>query len=155
MKHTVALGADPSGFKLKNAIKTAIENEGHTVLDLCADGPMEYSAAACAVSRAVQSGEADRGIAMCGTGMGVSIVCNKHRGVYAALCRDVWDAVRSVTINNTNVLCLGGMITGEYLGCKIASEWLNAEHTDGLTPERAAMAIEEAGRLRELENELY
>ncbi len=155
MKQSVVMAADPCGFDLKNAIKAVLEKEGYPVLDLCPDAPMEYSAAACAVAGTIQRGGADRGIAICGTGMGVSIVCNKHRGVYAALCENLWQAVRSRTVNNANVLCLGGMITGEYLGAQIALAWMQAEHMVGLDPEMQALVQGEADRIVRLEEKLY
>lgn len=155
MPHTVVLGADPCGFDLKNYIKNDLLRRGYDVLDTCPEAPMEYSAAAAAVSAAVQCGQGRRGIAICGTGMGVSIICNKHRGVYAALCQSVWQAVRARTVNNTNVLCLGGMITGEYLGAQIANAWLEAEHLIGLEPEMAAIVSGEFDQIVALEERVY
>lgn len=152
---TIAMAADPFGFSLKNCIRDDLKKKGHTIIDFNPDEPMEYSMAAHKVSMAVQSGQAQRGIAICGTGMGVSIVCNKHRGVYAALCENLWQAVRSRTVNNTNVLCLGGMITGEYLGVQIADAWVNAEHMVGLDPEMAQIVKSEFSRIPALEETLY
>jgi len=155
MQIRVVMAADPCGFALKNAIKSELEKHNYNVIDLCPEAPMEYSAAACAVSKTIQNQEADRGIAICGTGMGVSIVCNKHRGIFAALCENLWQAVRAKTVNNTNVLCLGGMITGEYLGAQIALAWLQAEHLVGLDDEMRELVSEEFHRMAELENTLY
>ena len=132
-----------------------MEKKGHTFVDFCPDAPMEYSAAAHEVSKAVQNGSVDRGIAICGTGMGVSIICNKHRGVYAALCENLWQAVRAKTVNNTNVLCLGGMITGEYLGAQMVDAWLDADHLVGLDPEMADIVKGEFNRIPMLEEKLY
>ena len=155
MRYKVVIAADPFGFNLKNAIVEDLKKHGHTVIDLCPDEPMEYSQAAHQVSRTVQTKEADRGIAICGTGMGVSIICNKHRGIYAALCEDRWQAERSKTVNNTNVLCLGGMYTGEFYGVEIVNAWLNAEHLSGLDPEMKEIVKGEFDRIPNMEESLY
>ena len=155
MGYRVVIGADPCGFRLKNYLVENLKKHGHTVIDLCPDSPMEYSQAAHQVSRTVQAKEADRGIAICGTGMGVSIICNKHRGIYAALCEDRWQAERSKTVNNTNVLCLGGMYTGEYYGAEIVNAWLDAQHLEGVDPEMKDIVKGEFDRIPRMEELLY
>lgn len=155
MAYKIAIAADPYGFSLKNYIKKDLEKKGHVFLDFSPDEPMEYSMAAHKVAEAVQRKEVDRGIAICGTGMGVSIVCNKHRGVYACLCENLWQAVRAKAVNNTNVLCLGGMITGEYYGAQIANAWIDAEHLVGLDPEMAEIVKGEFARIPAMEEKLY
>ena len=104
----IIMGADPAGFELKNAIKEDLLKRGYDVTDIDPDTPVLFQDAAKAVARGVQSKEYERGIAICGTGMGVSIICNKHRGVYAALCESIYQARRAKVVNNTNVLCMGG-----------------------------------------------
>ena len=95
------------------------------------------------------------GIAICGTGMGVSIICNKHRGVYAALCESIYQARRAKVVNNTNVLCMGGFIIGNEMGREMARAWLEAEHMVGLDPEMARIVEKEFDELVEFENEMY
>ena len=151
----VIMGADFGGYDLKEAVKKDLTEHGYEITDVSPDGPISYQDAAKPVAKGVQSGEYERGIAICGTGMGVSIIANKFRGVYAALCEGVYTAVRSKTINNTNVLCMGGFITGPYLGCKIANAWLEAEHLMGLDPAEKEKCGKESLAIPEAEKEAY
>lgn len=151
----VIMGADFGGYDLKEAVKKDLITKGYEVTDVSPDGPITYQDAAKMVAKGVQSKEYERGIAICGTGMGVSIIANKFRGVYAALCEGVYTAVRSKTINNTNVLCMGGFITGPYLGCKIANAWLEAEHLQGLDPAEKEKCGKESLAIPEAEEEAY
>jgi len=130
-KMKVVLGADECGFPLKQAIREALIERGYEVNDTNPDNPVLFHIAAKAVAGAVASGEYDRGIVMCGTGMGVSIIANKHRGVYAALCESVYTARRARVVNKTNVLCMGGMIVGNIMGVDMALAWLEAEYLEG------------------------
>lgn len=151
----VIMGADFGGYDLKEAVKKDLIAHGYDVTDVSPDGPITYQDAAKMVAKGVQSKEYDRGIALCGTGMGVSIIANKFRGVYAALCEGVYTAVRSKTINNTNVLCMGGFITGPYLGCRIANAWLEAEHLQGLEPAEKEKCGMESLEIPKAEAEAY
>lgn len=151
----IIMGADPAGFELKNAIKEDLIQRGYDVYDSNPDAPVLFQVAARAVARGVQSKEYDRGIAICGTGMGVSIICNKHRGVYAALCESIYQARRSKTVNNTNVLCMGGFIIGHELGREMARAWLEAEHMVGLDEKTAKIVAKEFDELVEFEKEVY
>ena len=151
----VIMEADFGGYDLKEAVKKDLISKGYEITDVSPDGPITYQDAAKMVAKGVQSKEYERGIAICGTGMGVSIIANKFRGVYAALCEGVYTAVRSKTINNTNVLCLGGFITGPYLGCKIANAWLEAEHLQGLDPAEKEKCGKESLAIPEAEEEAY
>lgn len=151
----IIMGADPAGFELKNAIKEDLIKRGYNVTDSNPDAPVLFQVAARAVASGVQSKEYDRGIAICGTGMGVSIICNKHRGVYAALCESVYQARRAKTVNNTNVLCMGGFIIGNEMGKEMARVWLEAEHMVGLDPEMAKIVEKEFDELVEFEKEMF
>lgn len=151
----IIMGADAGGFGLKEAIKEDLLKKGYDVTDTNPDGPVLFQDAAKAVAKGVQSKEYDRGIAICGTGMGVSIICNKHRGVYAALCESVYQARRAKTVNNTNVLCMGGMIIGNAMGIEMANAWLEAEHMVGLDPEMARIVEKEFDELVQFEESVY
>ena len=129
--------------------------KGYEITDIDPDTPVLFQDAAVAVARGVQSREYDRGIAICGTGMGVSIICNKHRGVYAALCESLYQAVRAKAVNNTNVLCMGGFIIGNEMGIQMANAWLEAEHMSGLTPEMAKIVEKEYDELVEFEKTVF
>ena len=133
----IIMGADVSGFTLKEAVYTALVERGYDVTDATPVEPLLFQDAAKAVAGPVANGEYDRGIVMCGTGMGVSIIANKHRGVYAALCESVYQARRARVVNNTNVLCMGGMIIGNVMGIDMALAWLEAEYMQGTEGEEA------------------
>ena len=151
----IIMGADPAGFELKNAIKADLLKKGYDITDIDPEAPVLFQEAAVAVAQGVQSREYDRGIAICGTGMGVSIICNKHRGVYAALCESLYQARRAKAGNNTNVLCMGGFIIGNEMGIEMANAWLEAEHMSGLTPEMARIVEKEYDQLVEFEKTVY
>ena len=147
----VIMGADPKGFALKNAVKEALIERGHAVFDATPDEPINFKDAAIAVAKGVQQKQYERGLVFCGSGMGVNIVANKFRGVYCALCESVYTARRAKVINNTNVLAMGGMVMGPEMGVEAALAWLDANHTDGLAPERAEKAKAEFAALVEIE----
>ncbi len=148
---TIILGADPAAYDLKEGIKAYLLAEGHQVSDVTPQGPLPFQEVAVSVATGVQSGAFSRGIALCGTGMGVSIICNKHRGVYAALCESVYQARRAKTVNNTNVLCMGGFIVGTEMGVEMTRAWMEAEHLVGLTPEMATLVQKEFDQLVDFE----
>jgi ribose 5-phosphate isomerase B len=151
----VVIGADGGGFKLKAAIKEDLLKKGVELMDINPDAPILFYDAAKQVSKRVQSKEFERGIVVCGTGMGVSIIANKHKGVYAALVECEYTARRSKVVNNTNVLCLGGMVLGEPNGVAIANSWLNATYMEGLDEEIIKIVKDEFNNLVEFENDVY
>lgn len=151
----IIMGADPAGFDLKNAIKENLLKKGYEITDIDPDSPVLFQEVAAKVARGVQNKEYERGIAICGTGMGVSIICNKHRGVYAALCESLYQARRAKTVNNTNVLCMGGFIIGNEMGIEMANAWIEAEHMSGLTTEMAKIVEKEYDELVEFEKSVY
>lgn len=126
----ITIAADPGGVALKDVIKAHLENQGHTVVDKGSkkDGEVVlYPVVGCAVAEDVQQGKADFGIALCGTGMGVSIVANKHKGVYCAVVESEYTAYNSREINNANMLALGGTNIGSGLGVKVVDTFLNTK----------------------------
>jgi len=151
----IIIGGDRGGFDLKNAIRDHLLEEGYVIVDVDPEEPELFQNVAREVAEGVQRGEYDRGIAICGTGMGVSIICNKHKGVYAALCESVYQARRSRQVNNTNVLCMGGFIIGLEMGRVMADAWLEAEHMEGLTPEMTEIVKNEFNELTALEEEIF
>ena len=151
----VAMGADGAGFALKEAVKADLLKKGYEIIDTNPDEPVLYQYAARAVAGMVQRKEVDRGIIMCGTGMGLSIIANKHEGVYAALCESVYTARRAKVVNNTNVLCMGGFVVGNVLGIEMANAWLEAEHLVGLDDETRKIVEKEFSHIVEYEREAY
>ncbi|MFQ3623342.1 MAG: ribose 5-phosphate isomerase B [Acetobacteraceae bacterium] len=112
--HAVAIGADHAGYPLKAALAEALAAEGTAVLDLGTDGPapVDYPDIAHAVCRAVLCGRARFGLLVCGTGIGMSIAANRHRGIRCALVHDATGARLARAHNDANVLALGARMTG-------------------------------------------
>ena len=136
----VALGSDKSGFLLKEAIKTYLTEQGIEFEDMGTqdlEHGKPYYEAAPVVARAVQSGKFDRGILICGTGMGMSLVDNKFDGIYAACVESVYGAKMCRAINNANILTMGGWIIGPEMGVEMVKAFLNTGFTQDLEPWRA------------------
>jgi len=123
----IALGVDHAAYTYKEAIRREVEALGHTVLDFGTNGPesIDYPCIALAVARAVQHGEAELGLFLCGTGIGGSIAANKVPGIRAALCHETLTARMSRLHNNANVLCIGARVVGLDLTLEIIRTWLN------------------------------
>lgn len=151
----IIMAADRYGLALKNAIREDLEKQGYEIHDVNPDEPMLYQDAACAVAGGIRSGEYDRGFAFCGTGMGVSIICNKHKGVYAALVESVYQARRARQVNNTNVLCMGGFLIGHEMGKEMANAWLQMEHMVDMDPEMAKIVGKEFDALVDTEAKVF
>jgi ribose 5-phosphate isomerase B len=125
----IAVGSDHAGFELKRKIMELLIRGGHEVSDqgsFTVDS-VDYPDLAAAVAKAVQGGEAERGILMCGTGIGMSIAANKFRGVRAAVCHDIETAVLSRQHNDANVLAMAGRGMDHDLAAKMVEEWMKAE----------------------------
>jgi ribose 5-phosphate isomerase B len=125
----IAIGADHAGFALKEELVDYLRAEGHDVIDLGTDNPTEpkdYPDYAETVSRQVLDGSAERGIIVCGSGVGVSIAANKIPGIYAALCHDTYSAHQGVEHDDMNVLCLGSRVIGSALAQELVDAFLKA-----------------------------
>ena len=111
---TVAIASDHAGFALKCALKEELATLGYDVLDLGTDGPLsaDYPDFAYAMTAAIRDGKADRGVLVCGSGIGVSIAANRHPEIRAALVHDAFGARVAREHNNANVICFGGRTTG-------------------------------------------
>ena len=129
----VAVCSDHGGFELKSRLIPFIEGMGHEVRDFgCYDeSSVDYPDFAFPMAEAVARGEFDRGIAVCGTGIGVSICCNKVRGIRCALCGDVLSAELTRRHNDSNVLAMGGRIIGVETGKAITRVWLDTAFDGG------------------------
>lgn len=131
MRLRVALGADHGGFSLKNELSAWLR-EGHEILDLGAhtlDPADDYPDYAEAVAHAVSSDRSQRGILICGSGVGACIAANKIMGVRACLCHDTYSAHQGVEHDNMNVLCLGARVVGLELAKELVTAFLNATFT--------------------------
>jgi ribose 5-phosphate isomerase B len=127
----IAIGADHGGFALKACVARAIEAAGHTVLDCGAahDDPADdYPDFAEGVARAIQAGQAERGVLLCGSGVGISVAANKFAGIRAAICHDAYSARQGVEDDAMNVLCLGGRVIGPELATVLVTTFLAARY---------------------------
>lgn len=129
----IALGSDHGGFELKNHIAEHLKEKGIEFRDygVFDEKSVDYPDCARPVCEAVQSGTADRGILVCGTGIGISIAANKFKGIRAALCSDVYSAKMAKEHNNANIICLGGRVTGRELAFMIVDTWMETEFAGG------------------------
>jgi ribose 5-phosphate isomerase B len=125
----IAIGADHAGFPMKETAIKAVEAAGHTVFDLGTfdSSPVDYPDYALAVGQAVRQGQADRGILLCGSGVGACIAANKLHGIRAGVCHDVYSAHQGVEHDQMNVLCLGARIVGPALIPELVTAFLKAE----------------------------
>jgi ribose 5-phosphate isomerase B len=150
-KLRIAIGTDHAGFSLRKPVLQAIVDSGHEVIDFGAynEDRVDFPDFARKVAEAVQKGEADRGIAMCGSGVGVCIASNKFNGVYASVCHDVYSAHQGVEHDGMNVLCLGGKVIGTELAREIVLAFLRATQNPDpryLARIRKVKVIEEESR---------
>lgn len=124
----IAVACDHAGYPMKAVVLDAVRRAGHTPLDLGVDSsePVDYPDYAEKVGRAIQSGQAERGILICGSGVGACIAANKMTGVYACLCHDVYSAHQGVEHDEMNVLCLGARVIGPELAREIVASFLSA-----------------------------
>ena len=126
---TIVLGADHGGFELKNIIKKHLEGKGYEVIDVGTNAPdsCDYPVFASKACAHVLNGDAALGILVCGTGIGMSIAANKHKGIRAACCSDTFSARLTRLHNNANFLCIGARVVGQGLALDLVDNFLNAE----------------------------
>ena len=151
----IVIGADSYGLALKEAIKAHLGTRLNvTVEDLGvnrSESQTPYYETASSVAKRVSNGLADRGILVCGTGMGMCIIANKHPGVFAAVCENTFAAEKSRSINNSNVLTLGGFVTTPTVAQEIVDTWLNTAFTQGWDAGLQAWLQKSMGDIHELE----
>ncbi len=133
MAKPVAIGSDEAGFQLKILISGLLREEGLEVTDFgCeSEDPVDYPDVAFALAKAVSRGEHDRGILICGTGIGMAITANKVPGVRAAQAHDPYSAERARMSNDAQILALGARVIGPELARSIVRAWLRAEFAGG------------------------
>jgi ribose 5-phosphate isomerase B len=147
----VAIAADHAGFALKRDLIPALRSVGHTVEDLGTHTPepVDYPDTARDVARAVVSGAAERGVLICGSGVGASVAANKVAGIRAGLCHDTYSAHQGVEHDDMNVLVLGARVIGTALAEELVQVFLGARFTHEERHERRLAkirALEEEGR---------
>lgn len=126
----IAIGCDPNGQALKEEIMTYLKDKGITFKDYGSEDII-YGNTAEAVAKDVAAEIYDRGILICGTGIGVSLAANKVPGAYAAPCYDAYSTERSILSNNANILALGFQVIGDKLALRLVDLWLNTEFVTG------------------------
>lgn len=137
----IAIGSDHGGYEYKEQIVSHLKEKGYECVDVgtySADS-CDYPVIARTVTTKITTGEADRGILICGTGIGMSIVANKVKGIRAALCGDTFSARASRAHNNSNVLCLGERVIGINLAMDIVDIWLESKFEGGRHQRRVDM----------------
>lgn len=147
----IAIACDHAGFPLKKDIIDCITTLGYKVLDLGTDStdPVDYPDYAKKLGEAIQQGKAERGILLCGSGIGACIAANKMRGIYAGICHDTYSAHQGVEHDAMNIICLGGRVIGPSLAREVIGAFLAAQYL-GNQPgqERHARRV---GKIRQME----
>jgi ribose 5-phosphate isomerase B len=125
----IVIGSDHAGFPLKATIVEFVKSLGHEVQDVGSydPNPVDFPDIAKAVTGAITGSKADRGLMVCGTGVGASIAANKVKGIRAAVCHDVYSAHQSVEHDDVNVMCIGAQIVGAWLAKDLVAAYLTAE----------------------------
>ncbi|MBU5310706.1 ribose 5-phosphate isomerase B [Tissierella carlieri] len=143
----IGIGSDHGGFELKEYIKEYLDREGISYIDYGTNSieSVDYPDYGKKVSEAVVSKEVDKAIVICGTGIGISIACNKVKGIRCALCGDTYSARMSREHNDANVLALGGRVIGRDLALEIVSIWLKTQFEGGRHEKRVEKISEIEG----------
>ena len=128
----IVIGSDHAGFTMKNAVGDLLRSLGHSVMDVGAfnDNPSDYPDFALLVGNAVLEGKGERGILICGSGVGVSVAANKIKGIRAAVCHDTYSAHQGVEHDDMNVLVLGSRVIGSKLAEDLVKAFLSANFTN-------------------------
>jgi len=139
----IIMGSDHAAYSLKETVKRYLTERKIAVEDIGTHGTasVSYVDYAARVARAVSAGQFQRGILLCGTGLGMSIVANRFPGIRAALCNDLFNAMMSRRHNNANILVMGGRIVGEALALEIVKVWLETPFEGGATRRESTLWI--------------
>ncbi|HAD23481.1 MULTISPECIES: ribose 5-phosphate isomerase B [Kandleria] len=129
----IAIACDHGGFRLKNVLIENMKAQGVEVVDFgtYSEESCDYPDYASKAAKAVANGECDRGVVVCGTGIGVSITANKVKGIRCALCHDVFSAKATRAHNDANMIAMGQRVIGEGLAVEILNAWLHTEFEGG------------------------
>ncbi|HUC99834.1 MAG TPA: ribose 5-phosphate isomerase B [Candidatus Polarisedimenticolaceae bacterium] len=143
----VAIGADHAGFQLKQVISEHLRSAGHAIIDVgtASDAPVDYPDYAEALAKVIVEGNADRGVLICGSGVGASVAANKIPGIRAGLCHDSYSACQGVEHDEMNVLVLGARIIGSALAKELVDRFLAAQFS------REERHLRRVGKIKALE----
>lgn len=147
----IVIGSDHAGFPLKAHVIDTIKALGHEVLDVGSHDaePVDFPDIAKLVTGAIQNGKAERGVMVCGTGVGASIAANKVKGIRAAVCHDVHSAHQSVEHDDVNIMCIGAQIVGPWLASDLIKAYLEAEFSTSEEFRRRVEKLHEMDRERQ------
>lgn len=140
----IAIGSDHLGLELKDIIKDFLKEREIEVNDFgtMSKEPIDYPDIAKKVAKAVAKGDCQRGILICGTGIGMAIAANKVEGIRAAVCHDLYSAERSRKSNNAQIMAIGALIIGPELAKKLVEVWLNSEFQGGRSERKVKKIME-------------
>jgi ribose 5-phosphate isomerase B len=126
----VVVGFDHAGFPLRDTVLSAVRDAGHEPIDVgtYSSDPVDFPDYAEKIGRAIQNGEAERGVLCCGSGVGACVAANKMKGIFASICHDTYSAAQGVTHDDMNVLCLGGRVIGPELATSLIKAFLGAHY---------------------------
>lgn len=152
----IAVGADHAGYPLKAPLIAELRRARHTVVDLGTNSeePVDYPEIAQEVGETVLRGECDRGLLICGSGVGASVAANKMPGVRAAVCHDTFSARQGVEDDDMNVLCLGARVVGPALAIEIVNAWLSASFSGAERHKRRLAKVLEIEQRYQLAKEM-
>jgi len=151
------IGADGSGYELKEAVKAYLNEAGISYDDVGAqslEDSVPYYTTACRAAKGISEGSYEKGLLFCGTGMGMSIIANKHKGIYASVVESVYAAEKCRAINNSNILCMGGFIVGSEMAIEMVKTFLKTEFTENMGGFKDFLKQAYAD-IQNMENELF
>lgn len=154
----IAIGSDKSGFLLKEAIKNYLKEIKVDFEDLGTqnmENGVPYFKVASTISPIIVSGEYEKGILICGTGAGMSVVANKYKGITAVACESVYSAKMCRAINNANVLCMGGWIVAENMGIQMVKAFLETSFLQDLEDWRKSFLTNAEKEVKKIEDSIY
>lgn len=154
----IVIGSDKSGYSLKEAIKAYLKENNYEFIEIGTTQPdvgIPFYKVASEAAQLMQEGKADKGILICGTGMGMAQVANKYKGIRAACVESLYAARMCRAINDSNIICLGGWIIGENMGLEMVKVFLETEFTQGLEEWRQEFLKGAKAEFEALEDKIY
>lgn len=152
----IVMTNDTGSCLLKLAVKEHLMQEGYEILDLGTAAPdqeMVYTKAGHLAAEAIQKGDADLGVIFCGSGAGVCVTANKHKGIYAVVCESAGTAAGARIINDANILCMGANVVPEKQACEMADAFLTASFAEGKDPDVRKRLTGFIDQIREMEEQ--
>lgn len=150
----IGIGSDQNGFDMKEAVKQQLVELGHEVIDYgCGEcQQVDYPDVAFEVAKRISIGDVERGILICGTGIGVAIAANKYPGIRAALCHDIYSAERAQLSNNAQIMTMGAQVIGIELAKKLAEKYVSCTFVDGRSSHKIAKITEKENQFLGIEH---